>query len=1007
MAVIECYNFFDRVFLRAPFYSFENYDLGKVSQVLSDPAFRDAVWLASPVYYRELEKKGFDFNLLSEKERFTLYKYYNRMSFRCTPFGAFASCTTAGWSATDRLVLEKKAVLHVLPSWEWLQARNAILKESAGDFLVYSNPSLYRQGNFWRYTISAAGANGKLEFSLQGIAAEGLNNYLIRRSAKAPLKRSELIALLKDRSGCSADDAATYIAFLIAEQILLSEFDGSLLANGLIDRIGTDPGPVENFWNEQRSIVIPAAPGIAERAAKLRDLNIGSGINAGADMFYTSVGRAVKTGGFGEWQQQEIGQAIGYLARLVRPFNPAAMQDFIAAFKRRFEGRRVPILEALDADTGISYDGLHNYEEGNGLLAGLSFPVSNKTVISHDWDAVRQLFLRIWLQDRKRGEWDKVVLREEDLSFPERVKERHLKMPPSLSVLYSRAGDQLVLDNIGGASATALTGRFSVFSGELSAFCRQIALAEKNANPDILFAELHQLSHEHVDNINRRVQIYDYVIALSGYPMAEGSGIVLPADLLLSVRDDDLILESVSLGKRLIPRLPTAYNYHHNETPVFRLLAHLQYQGLQVNFNFDPEKLFPGLPFYPRVEFRRCIFSLAKWILSGEDIRFLSDRPVSLGRLHQFRQERGIPRLVSLGGTDQQLVFDLVNDSEAVFFLDCLRGAGKTVLHEFLPPGGAVSDGSDSFTAQSIAVLLNPLPVYSGLSRSHPVHIKLPQRRFMPGSEWLYIRMECTERSANQLLTGVVVPVIRKNEGIIDQWFFVRYYDPDHHIRLRFKVNAENAGRILSAFHDGFSKEIYRPMVKELRTETYIRELERYGPEIIGQVETFFFASSEWVINYLGMKGYLDARADELLPIILVYRMCGAFFKDQTHLETFLAVADARFRHEFEADKTLLVGMDGKYRQVARDLTRMLEDGHLEAEFSVAGTGLMLQLLEHFRKLCKNWEQARQERLLADLVHMHLNRFFTVRQRQQEGLVYFCLRKYVSSLMVRKRDGFK
>lgn len=1007
MAVIECYNFFDQVFLRAPFYSFENYDIGKVSRVLSDPAFRDAVWLASPVYHRELEKKGFDFNLLSEKERLTLYKYYNRMSFRCTPFGAFASCTMAGWSAIDRLVLERKAILHVLPSWKWLQARNARLRESSGDFMIYSNPSLYRQGNFWRYTISRAGANGKLDFSLQGIAAERLNNYLIRQSARTLLKRSELVTLLKDRSGCSADDAATYIDFLMAEQVLLSEFDGSLLENGLVERNRKDPEPVANFGEEQRSIVIPAAPSIAERAAKLGELNMGSGTTADADMFYTSAGRAVKTGGIGDWQQHELGQAIGLLARLVRPFNPPALQDFIAAFKHRFGGRRVPLLEALDPDTGMSYDGLHNYAEGNGLLAGLNFPANNKTVTNHDWDAVRQLFLRIWLQDRKRGEWDKVVLREEDLSLPERTEERHLKMPPSLSVLYSRAGDQLVLDNIGGASATSLTGRFSVFSGEWSAFCRQIALAEKNANPDILFAELHQLSHEHVDNINRRVQIYDHVIALSGYPMAKAAGIVFPADMLLSVRGDDLILESVSLGKRIIPRLPTAYNYHHNETPVFRLLAHLQFQGLQVNFNFDPEKLFPGLPFYPRVEIRRCIFSLAKWILNGEDIKFLSDRPVSLGRLHQFRQEKGIPRFVSLGGTDQQLVFDLVDDSEAIFFLDCLLGAGRTVLHEFLYPGGSVSDGSDSFAAQSIAVLLNPMPVYSGLSPSKPIRMKLPQRRFMPGSEWLYIRMECTERSANQLLTEVVVPVIRKNEDIVDQWFFVRYYDPEHHIRLRFKVKPENTGRILSAFHNGFSKGIYSPMVKGFRTETYIRELERYGPDIIGEVETFFFASSEWVVNYLGMKKHLDAVPDQLLPIIFVYRMCGAFFKDLMHVETFLTVADARFRYEFGADKALLVGMDGKYRELAKDLIRMLENDQLQAEFSIAGTGRMLQMLGQFSKLCKNWEPARRERLLADVVHMHLNRFFSFRQRHQEGLVYFCLRKYVSSLVVRKRDGVK
>jgi len=38
------------------------------------------------------------------------------------------------------------------------------------------------------------------------------------------------------------------------------------------------------------------------------------------------------------------------------------------------------------------------------------------------------------------------------------------------------------------------------------------------------------------------------------------------------------------------------------------------------------------------------------------------------------------------------------------------------------------------------------------------------------------------------------------------------------------------------------------------------------------------------------------------------------------------------------------------------------------------------------------------------LVHMQLNRTFSVNQRQQELLVYYCLQKYYASLKAREKS---
>ena len=88
MDLIKEFEFFGEVFLRAPLYSFEEYALDKMPAVLALQSFRNALWLASPDFYQVLAGKNFCWEQLREKERFSVYKYYNRMSFRPTPFGA-------------------------------------------------------------------------------------------------------------------------------------------------------------------------------------------------------------------------------------------------------------------------------------------------------------------------------------------------------------------------------------------------------------------------------------------------------------------------------------------------------------------------------------------------------------------------------------------------------------------------------------------------------------------------------------------------------------------------------------------------------------------------------------------------------------------------------------------------------------------------------------------------------------------------------------------------------
>ncbi|TMO89756.1 thiopeptide-type bacteriocin biosynthesis protein, partial [Pseudoalteromonas ruthenica] len=60
------------------------------------------------------------------------------------------------------------------------------------------------------------------------------------------------------------------------------------------------------------------------------------------------------------------------------------------------------------------------------------------------------------------------------------------------------------------------------------------------------------------------------------------------------------------------------------------------------------------------------------------------------------------------------------------------------------------------------------------------------KRRFSAGSEWLSLKIYSGNSLVEQLLTEELLPMIEQSGDLYDKWFFIRYGDPDWHLRLRF-----------------------------------------------------------------------------------------------------------------------------------------------------------------------------------------------------------------------------
>jgi thiopeptide-type bacteriocin biosynthesis protein len=614
--------------------------------------------------------------------------------------------------------------------------------------------------------------------------------------------------------------------------------------------------------------------------------------------------------------------------------------------------------------------------------------------------------LKLWVMDKDRDPYMPILIKQSDLlELDDEVAIGQL--PPTLALMFRKTAGKLLIESLGGSTAASLVGRFTVFGEDVKDLCRQLVNAEAEAHEDIIFADLGQVSDAHIDNINRRLRIYDYEIPINVYSTLPTVQQIRPDDLLISVRGNELIMESESLKKRVIPRFTSAYNPTKTDLSIFRLFCDLQHQGLKSGMSFELERLFPGMHFYPAVEYENVIISAAKWMFKESELEILKGSSLNElpQNIHAFRKLYGLPQWVMLGSFDQQLVFNLDDKDEAAFFVDCLKSEKQVTLKEFVKPDNTVMADGNPLAGQFIAFLKHSEKIYQGVSINNLPNGITPERNFMPGSEWLYLKIFCTPQNADRLLLNVIEPVLSENEGFFANWFFIRYLDKGYHLRLRIQATGINQGILLAEIKNRLAANNDEHLIKNYQADIYRREMERYGSDLIDEVEHIFCAGSELTLAHLKLRSHENsAITDFQLSLLIVFGMLEIAISNLDIQIAFLQQVGSGFLNEFTADKNLKMDLDKKYRELSSSIAVVFENDILTEEANSILVPYLQQLLYKWEQLSNTVHgEARHLSLLADIIHMHINRLFSFEQRKYELVIYYCLLKYLLSRKARNK----
>lgn len=1012
------YEFSNLLILRAPFHSIEKLLSSKAEDLITSPFFKTSLFLANSALFKVLQQKRFYWSDLTLKEQNSIKRYLNRYCNRPTPFGSFSSFTVTNWAVGNecRLFIRQPLKLHLNIDQEVIQE----LKKKIDTLDLASksyklNSSLYSWGKDYRFIKTSHSANStKNFFDLESFERNKLTLEIQGYLNEGGKQSSEIINFIKTLTGCDALTASDYLEFLETAGILTTDTALNIIGKDYLDRmLDGKPGNTD-FGQELRNLVgtlkriqlheIDTIQSVSERFRQLLDFKDD---HHPKQFFYAGLESTV-SGDLNSRYQEDIRDGLLALSSLVVPQQPAMLQEFINAFKLKYDKQKIPLLQAVDPDIGIGYGSISQVDSQADLLRDVNFKSRQTNAYRLEWSTAHRLLLSKWAAI-KNGV-NQIELTNEDLISLN--NKQALPSPPTISVLFRVLEDGTYLESVGGVTATALLGRFAAWSEDVRVLTRSLTAREQQANPNVIFADIGQLSDLHADNINRRPHSYDYEIPINVTSTLPKEKQLALSDLLLSVVGDQLVLESKRLNQVVIPRLSSAYNYNRNHLAVFRLLCDLQYQGVQGSYTLNLENYFPEMPSYPRVTYNRVILCLATCHLSAVEVNQLKNRKEAdaVENFNILKAKLNLPQFVSLSNFDQQLVFDLDKEEEVKLLIDSLKRGSSAVLQEFIKPAPIVMDhtGKQVMVNQFVASLYKTQEVYPGIRVDEPVREQQFPSDFILGSKWIYLKIYCNPAIANDLLIKKLLPFLLQIENdLLFSWFFIRYRDSAYHIRLRLQVKEKYIGAVLSGLKKRLNDTVKFHLIQEYQADIYRREVERYGPDVMELVENFFYGSSKLVLNFIKQSRLKSfTYAYHSLAFVSVMHMLETFIINIDEQISFLERMVNVFYAEFSSDKTLKVDLDIKFREIRAEIDHLLADSRFYDKLCLrSSVDLFATNLQKITQRSAQFTTKRRTQLLADLIHMHINRLFVDRQRNHELVVYYVLYKHLQSKRAKSRNG--
>jgi thiopeptide-type bacteriocin biosynthesis protein len=771
-----------------------------------------------------------------------LLAYVLRMSTRTTPFGTFAGVADVASGTRQTLELRSGGWRRVRlrPDAAWLQRRIAPLfaDPERRDALRVVPSDAYRERNGRIFVTSLHDGDServsiRSPASIRKTAAVEIALDLCERGAG----HGDLIAGLAERFAVAPHVPRRLVNDMWECGLLVPELRPPPLVSALdhvIAHLPETERDLRRALDADRAQLrrLSAAQSLDEREV----VDVVRAMRASAEPVDHVLQADSSVALDGTLHANVLSEAAQLGSLLLRNGGSLRLREFEDAWQRRFDspGVVVPLLEALDPDIGL----------GDPRLLEIAW---DKRA---DGDDIRLAAVA----EALRSGSEEIVLTADDCArwFPAEpdAAMQPATMDVAFAVIAANAaavddGDFLIAATPMVASpAGRLTGRFSDL---VPATIERLRSALRTSDDDAAVrAELvYAPAHGRGANVSTRAPIYPYAIAL-GVHIDAPQRIGL-RDLFVGRDERGFFLVSQALGKRVIPHESHAMAIPRDAPPVWRFLTLLARQ------HFTPSPFAWGaaaehMPALPRVRAGRIILSPRRWRLPAE--LFTGAAADAVHAIRVWRERWNCPAHVRFGEADLLLPVNL-DRPEFIALIRDVRGknaAAPLVVYEIVETASTavVRDATGAHAAEFVAALATRVtgshaPAPAG---SKPPVLGMPPQ-FGLASDYAYVKLYCAAHRIDRAIAAVA-PALEAliDAGLADRWFFIRYADPEPHLRVRAHA-AGDAGALRAQLFAHTEEWLHGGWFYRVAADTYLPETSRYGGiDALPLIERIFMESS-------------------------------------------------------------------------------------------------------------------------------------------------------------------
>ncbi|MFG2845369.1 lantibiotic dehydratase [Kitasatospora sp. NPDC048296] len=844
-------------------------------QVWSNEEFAEAVTVASPVVADRVRAVAAGQTPPDRQLRrltVSVLRYALRASGRATPFGLFAGIAPA--RIGDRLALSLGGAHQALarPDAAWLSAAVAALEADAvllGRLTAVANPLCFNRGDRLVVPWQASPTPGGDPVEVAVRRTRPVEAVL--GTAAAPVRVAVLARQLTAEFPTAAPGSVRgLLSSLVAQRVLLTALQPPMTATdplahvlAVLDQAQADTVPTvapllqllrethevlqrhnraekPGERREQRQRLAQAmTKALACEKPVMLDLRLDAAL---------TLPRQVAA---------EAEAAVTVLTRLTpQPDGNPVWRDYRDRYLNRYgTGAVVPVLEITNPDGGIGFPA--RYRE-------TLHEIPRPALTGRD---ARLLALAQAAAVEGRTE---TVLDERAVTDLARVPAGHHAQPHAELTFTITAPTRARLDSgdftltVTGTPRAAGTtaGRFIPLLG---ADDRDRMIAAYAALPTLAAEAIPvQLSapplHTRVQNVGRAPAVLPLLLPLAEHPDPAGPEVLDLRDLAVCGDHERMWLVSLSTGRPVEARVMSAVEFRNNTQPLARFLCEITTAHTPTYTGFDWGAA-AQLPFLPRVRYRRTVLAPARWRLAAAELppatapwpkwREAADRWLTLYRA---------PDRVFLTQHDLRLRLDLSESAHLVLLRDHLADHPAAELTE-APADEAFGwiDGRPHEITMPLASTLRPVPT----ARRRPGLLRT--RGHLPGAAaYLSAKVYGHPHRHTEILTAHL-PVLLAAFDTAPPLWFLRYTDPDPHLRLRLPL-PDTAAYGPAALHLGAWAARLRDLglITHLQLDTYQPEAGRYGHgPALAAAEAVFAADSRAAVAQLRLTAAsgLDPRA--------------------------------------------------------------------------------------------------------------------------------------------------